>query len=309
MDDTQFDRLARVLAGMSSRRGTVLGLMGGLLLPLASPADSDARKHRGRRKQQRSGLRRDEPNRLAAEGRKKKKKKKKASQAPPPPPQSPPPPPQTPPCPDGTTRCGDACVNVKADVNHCGSCGAVCPGGGATATATCANGTCALTCVGENYDVNGNPTDGCEQSSTFTAHSQETAASLGSRSCLDTDRGSFSGTIISDDRDHDPAVPGYNPDTGAAPHWWKVFANDSQFFCLNTVELSLTMTGGSNGCYRVTAITDRTSQSADVVDGTARISLGPSGQYSTKTNVFFSLEKTCGREVREAASFTANFNL
>lgn len=308
MDETRFDRLARVLGGLSTRRGTVLGLMGGLLIPLGSSDDSDAKQHRGQRsRHDRTRLRRGEPNRLASEGKRKKSKKKKKSSLVSPPP--PPPPPQTPPCPDGTTRCGDACVNVKEHVNHCGSCGNACPGTGETATATCENGTCRLTCIGEHYDVNGNPADGCEQESTFAAHSRETAASLGSRSCLDTDRGSFSGTIFSDDRDHDPSIPGYNPDTGAAPHWWKVFANDSQFFCLNTVELSLTMTGGSNGCYRVTAITDKTSQSADVVDGTARISLGPSGQYTTKTNVYFSLEKTCGREVREAASFTAGFNL
>jgi hypothetical protein len=63
----------------------------------------------------------------------------------------------------GETACGGACVDLRADLNHCGACGRVCPTGPA-ATPTCTAGTCAITCdvAARRADCDGAPANGCE---------------------------------------------------------------------------------------------------------------------------------------------------
>jgi hypothetical protein len=56
----------------------------------------------------------------------------------------------------------DGCeVDVRTTVAHCGMCGRMCPAG-PNSTATCAMGTCGLTCAPGFADCNRNPADGCE---------------------------------------------------------------------------------------------------------------------------------------------------
>ena len=127
MDASHFDHLARHLAGSTSRRGTLIGLVGGLLAPLVSGGETEAKGS------------------LALHIEKKKRKRKKKKR-----------------CTGGTTRCGKRCVDTRSDPANRGGCGRACAapstcGGGNPGTpgecgctkAICAAGQC------------GNPSDGC----------------------------------------------------------------------------------------------------------------------------------------------------
>jgi hypothetical protein len=69
-------------------------------------------------------------------------------------------------CADGYKDCNsdptDGCeVNVKTDVNHCGSCGHACSL--ANATSDCSSGSCTVSsCMGTYANCNNDPIDGCE---------------------------------------------------------------------------------------------------------------------------------------------------
>lgn len=110
MDAARFDRLTRTLSSLASRRGTLAGLLGGLLLPVLPEAATMARKRRGqavqaekRRKTCQSGL-------LTCKIKKGKKKKR-------------------------------YCVDAQTDPLNCGACGNPCASG-----QTCQGGVC--TCNG-----------------------------------------------------------------------------------------------------------------------------------------------------------------
>lgn len=63
-------------------------------------------------------------------------------------------------CEAGLTCCSGLCADLKADFNHCGTCGGVCAAinGGAI----CASGTCRVACQAGWGDCNGDASDGCE---------------------------------------------------------------------------------------------------------------------------------------------------
>ena len=68
---------------------------------------------------------------------------------------------QVAPCPAGLLRCGSACVDTATSLSHCGACGVICAAP-ASATASCAAGSCNVFCRAGYVDMNGNPADGCE---------------------------------------------------------------------------------------------------------------------------------------------------
>lgn len=211
-------------------------------------------------------------------------------------------------CTGSETCCNGVCRSTFNDPLNCGACNTFCPGlTWPTVVAGCPNGTCTFGCKGQNYDVNGDPSDGCEREDTQANRTQATAKDLGSFSCRDTDAGSFTGTIYSDGREHtNPEPAGFNPDTGAAPLWFWAFADGGA--CQNDPAISLSMTGGTSGCYTLTFKTNLGTEVRTVTNGAASIVL-PSSSYSDDTPVYFKVEKTCGKNVREAASFTVNFHL
>jgi hypothetical protein len=153
LDGSQFDTLLRGLTTAKSRRGAVLGLVGGAI-GLLRLTESEA-KH------------------------KKKHKKKKSRGSPPaPPPTSPPsPPPPTGcqrqcqgkscgddgcggscgPCVGATTQCcNGACVDLATDPANCGLCGQACPSG------ECYRGSC--TCPNNDASLCPNASCICGQS-------------------------------------------------------------------------------------------------------------------------------------------------
>jgi len=224
-------------------------------------------------------------------------------------------------CNPGFDNCNDGpsngCeTNTQNDVDNCGACDFVCPGGNqTTATATCVNQTCAFTCKGDNYDVDGDPTNGCEAPDDgHNNHTPATIRSLGSKSCDNSSsRTSFSGRIVSDNRQHLPAPAGFDPTTGAAPDWWVVSASGGTF-CSNDLVASITTTGGAatGTCYRLTVETNRVTRTANVSgSGTASIPSCSGSCYTDGTTIRFKVEKTCStsESVPESIGYTVSFNL
>ncbi len=208
--------------------------------------------------------------------------------------------------------CGGDCVNITT-VQNCGSCGHVCPGYGLTsADATCFNETCSLTCKGDNYDVDGDPSNGCEQTYTGGGHTKDenVAISLGNMSSCASSAVTPASTIYSDARIHtNPQVLAFNVATGAAPQWWVVNATGDGF-CGNDLDVTLNMTGATGNCYKLTVLANDgvKTWTAQTSGGVAHIH-EDAGAYASGTQVFFKVEKTCSSSVREAASYTITYHL
>jgi hypothetical protein len=204
----------------------------------------------------------------------------------------------------------DEDFDLLTDPNNCGMCGHLCSSA-PTVVSGCELGICGfVACVGENYDINNDWVDGCEIADTVPpGHTMQTASYLGSKSCLDSDTGVFSGRILSDSRTHlNPAVQGFDPAVGAAPDWWHVFASGG--FCTNDFSVTFTVTGGSaQVCYRCTIITNTLTRSVTVTGNGSASMNGGSGAYSDDTSVFFTIEKICGLPTQEEVTYTVNFHL
>src|SRR5688572_30591859 len=69
-------------------------------------------------------------------------------------------------CASGKACCNQVCKAVLSDVENCGACGAVCPGG--NAVPSCVGGSCQLACVTDYGNCNNSIFDGCETHLTVT---------------------------------------------------------------------------------------------------------------------------------------------
>jgi hypothetical protein len=199
----------------------------------------------------------------------------------------------------------DGCeINVSTDSTNCNSCGNACPGRGLpTANAACSGGACSFSCVGENYDVDNNPSNGCEQlDSPLNNHDLAHATSLGSHDCNDSTI-SWNGVITSDSRTHSPAVPGFNGAVGAAPDFAVINATGG--LCINDLAFTLTMSGGgATTCYMLTVTTSsRVLTCSTTGSGTCGVSFG-SGAYPDSSTISFKVEKTCSSSIRERVTYT-----
>jgi hypothetical protein len=110
--------------------------------------------------------------------------------------------------------------------------------------------TSVLTCDETHYDVNGDPTDGCEVTDTETIHTEGTAMAFGEVSECDSTSSNvqhFAGNFPSDDRTHTPS--GRNGTLGL-PLWFTA-THESETFCEDDPTFNVTVGAGS-GTYRVT---------------------------------------------------------
>lgn len=203
----------------------------------------------------------------------------------------------------------DACPT--GTVESCASCGDVCPGIGATnAAPACEAMACVFRCAGESYDVNGSIADGCEQTDNPTGnHLAGGAIDRGSFPCDDgSSNPNISGVLISDAREHSPAIQGFQPTTGSAPDFFKLFADGG--LCVNDLNVTLTVTGSGNpSCYRLVVDTSNGPYACQTNgSGSCSISQG-TGSYADNTNMLFRIEKTCLTNVSERVSYTVTGHL
>lgn len=70
---------------------------------------------------------------------------------------------------EGSPKCGDKCVDTQTDPMHCGGCDKACPSG-PNGTASCAGGTCTLTCATGFANCDGVAANGCEADLANAAH-------------------------------------------------------------------------------------------------------------------------------------------
>ena len=209
------------------------------------------------------------------------------------------------------------CKSATTAVTNCGACGNVCPGNGKTAdNVTCnASQQCTFSCKGENYDVDGNPANGCEVVDAPKANHDEASASqvapYGFFPCGDgSSTFNLEGQIPSDAQVHENgAVNGFSKTTGAAPDWFTVYATGGGA-CDNDLSLTLQVTGSRQpSCYQLTATTDKGSTTtATDARGLATITEGK-GAYSTGTYLFFVVEKTCDTAVTENVTYSLSGHL
>jgi hypothetical protein len=201
---------------------------------------------------------------------------------------------------------------------NCGACGNVCPGTGlANDDTQCLNPAtkqCGLTCRGENYDVNGNPADGCEVLDADAAgHNTGAAGNLGAKDCSSGTFQTFNGHIDSDARVHaNPAVTAFNGTVGSAPDYWVVDATGG-LFCENDYGGTFTTSGGgATPCYQLQVMTDKMKNIT--ITNTGSQSQGFSSpdsccDYSDNTNIYFVVTKTCSLPVQESVSYSINYHL
>lgn len=217
---------------------------------------------------------------------------------------------------DAASDAADDVANCESTdtPTSCGTCGLVCPGyQQPNDNVTCSGSTtCTFSCQGENYDVNGQATDGCEATdSPMGNHTQASAANVGAFTCADgSSNPSITAKLISDARAHaNPALAGFDATTGSAPDWFAIAANGGAT-CVNDVQLTLQVSGSSNPtCYKLTVITDKTTLTATTnAAGTASVAQG-NGAYSNSTTIYLSVSKTCSTAITENVTYTLNGHL
>jgi hypothetical protein len=190
-----------------------------------------------------------------------------------------------------------ACAGVATTPENCGTCGHACPGAGqATAVVGCSAPNCTFACVGESYDVNNDPTDGCEVTDVPTGnHAQATATDLGSKPCDDgSSNPGIAGSMPSDQRTHqDPAVPAIDTTTHAAPDWYVIHASGGTL-CQDDINFTFTVTGSSQPvCYLMKVTTNVSTYSCQAsTSGTCSIAPGMSS-YGDGSDVYVVISKTC----------------
>jgi hypothetical protein len=217
------------------------------------------------------------------------------------------------PLPDGCTV--TTAPSALTGPGNCGACGNKCPGYGQPGVAVaCTNPTtkaCSFACSGDNYDVDNDISDGCEEADDVPpGHTMGTAGMLTSQDCSDSSMGSFTGSIDSDSRTHNPPVMGFNATTGSAPDYWAVQATGGTF-CTNNYSVTIsTSGGGSTTCYRFRIITDKLTDTANLSgNDSATLADSASGRYSSGSTIYFVMEKTCSLPTQEAVFYSVSFNL
>jgi hypothetical protein len=160
-------------------------------------------------------------------------------------------------------------------------------------------------CDDTNYDVNGDPSDGCEVKDPLFIHSEGSAHDMGHFSDNDADKKSVTSTFPSDDRMHQPS--GRNGAFGL-PVWYSA-THDQTTFYVNDPTFNVSMSGGT-GTYRVTFLrgdgTEDPSCSPAEINGAGSTGNHLCGKTAGSEVIHIKLEKLSGP--RENPSYTVTYH-
>ncbi len=225
------------------------------------------------------------------------------------------------------------CAGVATTPQNCGFCGpgSDCPGlayNGSNDNVTCSGGTsCTFSCIGENYDVNANETDGCEVvDSPQGNHLSSAAISVGNLdSCDGSSTFGPSGLFPSDFQVHEnPAVPGFEPSSGSAPDWFSVIANGGGTFCVNDAQLTLQVNGSLfPTCYELTyyrppytnppptcdSNSSGTCSCVADANGTCQTNPGDNTNYNSGDTLYWVVTKVCDISSTEVVTYSVSGHL
>jgi hypothetical protein len=188
-----------------------------------------------------------------------------------------------------------------------------CPGSGKpNDTVTCLSHVCALSCTGEHYDVNGDPSDGCEVAdSPLANHQQADAIDVGTFSCQDgASAQNLTGMLPSDVRVHEsPTVAGLSATTGAAPDYFVIHASGGA--CTDDVNLDLQVTGArSPTCFKLTVNTNKNGGQTCATDTTGHCAItNGSSSYGDGSDIVVIVEKTCSSATTDATTYAVTGHL
>jgi hypothetical protein len=184
---------------------------------------------------------------------------------------------------------------------------------------------CVITCAGDNYDVNGVLSDGCEVANPCPVgngtqlcpveHQTSSATNLGSFDCNDSDSAqNDTGGVPSDDRTHtNPAVVAFDGTAGAAPTVFTLFGSGGAL-CEDDLNLNLQMTKSSHlACYSLVAqvVGGKTYTCAQTdATGLCQITNG-SVSYSDGSTIYITVAKvdSCPATETDDATFTITGHL
>jgi hypothetical protein len=189
-------------------------------------------------------------------------------------------------------------------------------------------GLCEITCNGDNYDVNGILSDGCEFANPCpinapnggtptpicpVEHQQSSATYLGSFSCDDgSSAQNVTAAVPSDDRAHSPAVIAFDGTAGAAPVQLQIYGSGG-LTCEDDLNLYLQMkTGTRLACYSLVAVTSDGTYTCAQTDPTGLCQiLNGSGSYGDDTTIYVTIAKidSCPATETDTGAFTLTGHL
>jgi hypothetical protein len=183
---------------------------------------------------------------------------------------------------------------------------------------------CVITCSGDNYDVNGVVSDGCEVANPCpngngtqkcpVEHSTASATDLGSFDCSDGDSAqNDTASVPSDARTHNPAVVAFDGTAGAAPTVLHIYASGG-FTCEDDLNLNLQMNGAAHpACYSLVAqVVGGNTYTCGQTDATGLCQIqNGSGSYSDGSDIYILVSKldSCGTTDADHGAFTITGHL
>jgi hypothetical protein len=148
--------------------------------------------------------------------------------------------------PGGPTSC--------SSLNDCSSLSSK-PG---VAGVACTNKACVITCDATDYDVDGDPTNGCEVPDPTDDHAQDHAVDLGSAGCNDgSSAQNVLGIMASDHAAHNPQPTGFDATVGATPDYFKIKGTGGLCTDDANFELQMNPPTKQKGCYELHLLTDK----------------------------------------------------